>query len=120
MFKSNPEIKIILGFAGSLLTGAAAFVVLAYLQSGRRGHASPLVPRPIEQELTRLVTKLDARFGREWVDRGLDALQSALRGTGPDNLVKLLLPVSQALWEHQKKRSSLFDLSRFALLLGRK
>lgn len=120
---SNAELKVLLRFVGTLLAGGAAFFALAYITSGRRGKASPLLPEPIEQKLTQLVTVLDEHFGREWVDRGMDALQSALRGTAPDNLLQLLLPVGQAISEHRKHKGGGFGLgnpgSRLALLFAK-
>ena len=90
MMKRNANSRIFLGILSSLAAGAAAFIALAYVRAGGRGQKSPLLPQVVEEQLDRVTLWLDTRFGRDVVDRGMDALQHALRDTAPDKLVQLL------------------------------
>lgn len=85
--------KLFLGAAGSLVAGAVAFFGVAYARSGRREQDSKLIPNKLEDQIDKLVSWLDNRFGKQWVDRGLDALQTALSTSGPGMLVRILEPV---------------------------
>ena len=90
MTKRNPNTKILFGILSSLAAGTAAFIALAYVRSGGRGQPSPLLPKTVEEKLDLVTSWLDSRFGKAVVDRGMDAIQHALRGSGPDKLVQLL------------------------------
>jgi hypothetical protein len=79
-----------------MVFGTMGYFVIAYVRTGRRGQNSPLIPKQVEKQIDKLVFWLDQRFGKDWVDRGMDALQLALSSTGPGLLVQLLEPVFKA------------------------
>lgn len=90
MMKQDANGRILLGVLSSLVAGTAAFIALAYVRGGGRGRPSPLLPKMVEDQLDRVTSWLDARLGKAVVDRGMDALQHALRGSAPDKLMQLL------------------------------
>lgn len=90
MTKQDANGRILLGILSSLVAGTAAFIALAYVRGGGRGRPSPLLPKMVEDQLDRVTLWLDARLGKAVVDRGMDALQHALRGSAPDKLMQLL------------------------------
>lgn len=104
MLKWNTESKTVLGVLSSLAAGTAAFIALAYIRKGRSAQASPLLPRAVEEQLDRVTSWLDTRFGKAVVDRGMDALQQVLRGSAPDKLMQLLEHVIEPeSLEHKKE-----------------
>jgi len=90
MTQWNTDNRAVLGILSSLAAGTMAFFALAYVRRGRRGEPSPLLPQMVEEQLDRLTSWLDTRFGEVLVDRGMDALHQALRGSAPDKLMQLL------------------------------
>lgn len=95
MMKQDANGRILLGVLSSLVAGTAAFIALAYVRGGGRGRPSPLLPKMVEDQLDRVTSWLDARLGKAVVDRGMDALQHALRGSAPDKLMQLLEQVME-------------------------
>lgn len=95
MMKQDANGRILLGILSSLVAGTAAFIALAYVRGGGRGRPSPLLPKMVEDQLDRVTSWLDARLGKAVVDRGMDALQHALRGSAPDKLMQLLEQVME-------------------------
>ena len=75
--------------AAGVAIGGAAFSVY-YLLAGAREKNALLIPDSIEERLERVVYMLDRRFGRRWVDMGIDSLRSALTGHMPGPLAILI------------------------------
>ena len=110
MMKRNANNRILLGIISSLAAGTAAFIALAYVRSGGRGQQSPILPKTVEEQLDKVTSWLDSRFGRAVVDRGMDAIQHALRGTAPDKLVQLLEQVFEPdALEHEEESDNKLD-----------
>jgi hypothetical protein len=72
------------GNQGLILLGAAvAGVLLLYLKTGRGENNSPLIPDSIEDPIDRIVYALNQKFGRRWVNLGLDVLQAYIERAMP-------------------------------------
>jgi hypothetical protein len=93
--KLNKDIRLALGILGSMAGGAAVFVTAAYVRSARRREEPALLPQPVNHEIRRAVSWLDGHVGKEWVDRGIDALHVLFKDTKPDLLVQALEPIFQ-------------------------
>lgn len=86
------------GIAGWLLGGAAVAaggVLLYYLTSGVGDDDASLIPNSIEERLDRVIFALNRRFGKQWVQYGIDALRSGLASVLPQPLVQLVAVVHQ-------------------------
>src|SRR5262245_2991141 len=72
---------------GACTVAAGAFWLYYLLAGpGRRKNAA-LIPDAIEDRIDAVVEALDARFGKNWVNLGLGALQAGLRKVLPGPLV---------------------------------
>jgi hypothetical protein len=87
---------------GAALAGAFG---LYYLVAGAGPDKdAALVPNSLEDKLDRVVSVLNQRLGKAWVDRGLNYLQSFLAGVLPAPLVGLVGAVYQAeIWAKQQR-----------------
>jgi hypothetical protein len=73
-----------------LLIGVGA-VALYYTDAGRgEENNATLLPDSVEGRIDLIVTVLNKRFGRRWVNRGLDALRFFLEKTLPAEVVALV------------------------------
>lgn len=67
----------------AILSIAAVAVGLIWLTSGRGENNSPYLPDELEEPIDRAVDALNKRFGRQWVNLGLNALQAYLERAVP-------------------------------------
>lgn len=75
---------------GGLAIIAIGLGLLYYSQTGRGDeNDSVLIPNDLEGRIDLVIEALNKRFGKRWVDAGLDAFTSYLRGTLPPQLVAL-------------------------------
>jgi hypothetical protein len=72
----------------------------------------------VGRKLDKAVYWLDARLGKNLVDRGMDAFHAALQGTGPANMVQIAESVLGTAGS-RRPLGSTFHFRRFAVLLGR-
>ena len=79
-----------------VLAGVAGFGLLVYLATGRREKNSSFIPDAIEDRIDKVVAWLDEKFGKRWVDQGLDMIQSSLFGSLPKPLALLGDAIYQA------------------------
>ena len=77
---------------GLTAIGAA---LLYYTQTGvGKENDAALIPNSLEGKIDSLVATLNQRFGKRWVDLGVDAIKYYLQNTLPAPLVKLIDTVS--------------------------
>lgn len=69
-----------------LLLGVGA-VAYVYTKSGRGEQNAILIPDSLEGKIDLVVAALNERFGHDWVNAGLDTLQSYLRGSLPPEVI---------------------------------
>lgn len=81
--------KKLLGTVGLAAAGALAVGFGVYLTTGRRGKNSPYIPDAIEDRIDQVVAWLDTKLGKQWVDKGLDFVQSTLFSNLPMPLANL-------------------------------
>lgn len=81
--------KKLMRAAGLAAAGALVVGFGVYLATGRRDKNSPYIPDAIEDRIDQVVAWLDAQLGKEWVDKGLDFIQSTLLSNLPLPLAKL-------------------------------
>lgn len=88
--KGGGEGWVLLGLIG-------AFVGLAWLTGGRGQNNSPLIPDSLEDQIDLAVDSLNKHFDHQWVNFGLNALQTYLERTQPQVawLVRVLYAVEQ-------------------------
>lgn len=92
----------------ALLGVIAGAAVLHYAQTGRGdANNAPLIPDSIEGKIDRVVEELNRRFGKRWVDAGLDAIMAHLRRTLPPPVVA----VADTVFEVEQ-------MSRYARMTG--
>jgi hypothetical protein len=87
-----------------LLAGAGV-IGLYYLTAGAgRENNAALIPDSIENRIDRLVATLNTQVGKDWGNRGVEALKVSLRRTLPPHLVTLVDVVyaveQEARWLH--------------------
>lgn len=73
------------GILGAIGVGAAIGLGV-YLLTGRRDKDSPFIPDFVEESIDKVVASLDRRFGKQWVDMGLDVIERYLTGQFPATL----------------------------------
>ncbi|MCB9529775.1 MAG: hypothetical protein R3F65_09315 [bacterium] len=73
------------GLLGAVGIGAVVGLGI-YLLSGRREKNSPFIPDFIEDGIDRVIASLDRRFGKQWVDMGLDVIERFLTAQLPATL----------------------------------
>lgn len=85
------------GLAALLVGGVvvAGGLLLHYLTSGVGDDDASLIPNAIEDRLDRIVDALNRRFGKQWVQYGIDTLRSGLAGMLPQPMVQLVSVVHQ-------------------------
>lgn len=71
------------GGGGWVVVVLLAALGIAYLSTGRGEQNSPLIPDSIEGKIDLVVKALNDHFGHQWVNYGLDALQSYLQRAFP-------------------------------------
>lgn len=72
----------------ALLGVVVGAVILHYTQTGRGDeNDAPLIPDSLEGKIDRVVAELNTRFGKRWVDAGLDTLMAHLQRTLPPPVV---------------------------------
>lgn len=82
----------------ALLVGGvvvAGGLLLHYLTSGVGEDDASLIPNAIEDRLDRVVDALNRRFGKQWVQYGIDTLRSGLASMLPQPMVQLVSVVHQ-------------------------
>lgn len=90
---------ILVGTAAALLTAGAS----AYLARGRRQEGSLFIPDAVEARIDKVVAWLDRQVGKQWVDKGLDIVQSLLFSNLPRPLAVLADVVYEAETKGRKK-----------------
>lgn len=107
----NKNTKKLLSTLGTVAAGALVVGFGVYLATGRRGKNSPYIPDAIEDRIDQVVAWLDTKIGKQWVDRGLDFVQSTLFSNLPQPLAKLADVVfnaektgNQQGWTGEQKR----------------
>lgn len=85
------------GLAALLVGGVvvAGGLLLHYLTSGVGEDDASLIPNAIEDRLDRVVDALNLRFGKQWVQYGIDTLRSGLASMLPQPMVQLVSVVQQ-------------------------
>lgn len=85
------------GFAALLVGGVVVVggLLLHYLTSGVGEDDASLIPNAIEDRLDRVVDALNRRFGKQWVQYGIDTLRSGLASLLPQPMVQLVSVVQQ-------------------------
>ena len=85
------------GFAALLVGGVVVVggLLLHYLTSGVGEDDASLIPNAIEDRLDRVVGALNRRFGKQWVQYGIDTLRSGLASMLPQPMVQLVSVVQQ-------------------------
>lgn len=85
------------GLAALLVGGVvvAGGLLLHYLTSGVGDDDASLIPNAIEDRLDRVVDALNRRFGKQWVQYGIDTLRSGLASMLPQPMVQLVSVVQQ-------------------------
>lgn len=86
------------GLVGWVIGGvvvAAGGLLLHYLTSGVGEDDAWLIPNSIEERLDRVVDSLNRRFGKQWVQYGIDSLRTGLASVLPQPLVQLVSVVHQ-------------------------
>lgn len=74
---------------------------LAWLKTGRGKTDSPIIPNEIEDRIDFVVDAFNKQFGHQWVDFGLNALQSYLQREFPG--ASALIDVAAAIFEQEQK-----------------
>lgn len=82
-------------FFAILLGVGLGAIGLYYLQAGREDEDAALIPDALEDRIDLVVKKLNDRFGRRWVTRGLNALESYLKSILPWEVVGLVNVIYQ-------------------------
>lgn len=88
--------RFIVKLLGGVMVGVVGLIALSRNRSKRQGRESLLLPPMLEAEIDKLISWLEARFGKEWVDFGLDAVQQAVSLGGSELLLRLLKSVYQS------------------------
>lgn len=87
------------GGLAALVVGGVVFaaggLLLHYLTSGVGEDDASLIPNAIEDRLDRIVDALNRRFGKQWVQYGIDTLRSGLASVLPQPMVQLVSVVHQ-------------------------
>ena len=81
-----------------LLLGVGA-IAYVYTKSGRGEENSPFIPDSLEGKIDLVVKRLNDHFGKQWVNYGLDVLQSYLAKVLPPEVVMVanaVIAVEQA------------------------
>ncbi|HEU0054394.1 MAG TPA: hypothetical protein VFQ39_14500 [Longimicrobium sp.] len=84
---------------GAVLVGA----LLLYLVGGRGKNNSLLIPDSIEDRIDWLISVLNDAFGHQWVNLGLDALQTHIEQAMP----QLASLVNAVYWVEKQSRTYL-------------
>jgi hypothetical protein len=72
-------------------------LLLYYLLSGAGSeNNAPLIPDSIEKHLDRVVDTLNDKFGKKWVNLGIQTLEAGLYSVLPPNVVALVKAVHRA------------------------
>jgi hypothetical protein len=76
---------------------------LYYTQVGRgKENDAALIPDNLEAQIDRVVAELNKRFGKRWVDWGMDSLRSHLQKVLPPQVVALVGVVSAVELESRR------------------
>jgi hypothetical protein len=100
------------GEAGKVLLAVGGVILLAWLVGGRGKDNSPLLPAAIEDPMDRVLAALNNMFGHEWVDRGLNYLQTQLELAMPGAAAF----VKAAYWAEQNYRGQAGAVKKQAAL----
>jgi hypothetical protein len=74
----------------ALLLIAGGTIAYIYTKSGRAEENATLIPDRLEGKIDLVVKKLNDRFGKQWVDAGLNALKSYLQQVLPAPVVEVV------------------------------
>jgi len=81
---------------GILLGVGLGAVALYYIQAGRgEENDAALIPDDLEGRIDLVVKKLNGRFGKAWVNLGLDAIELYLKAILPWEVVRLVSAIYQ-------------------------
>lgn len=80
----------------TVLVGAGGFLLYYLLSGAGSENDAPLIPNALERHLDQVVDGLNQRFGKRWVNAGISALEAALYGVLPPNVVGLVRAVHEA------------------------
>jgi hypothetical protein len=89
----------------------AGLGLLYYVQTGfGKQNDSTLIPNTLEGKIDALITGLNNRFGKRWVDLSVTALKYQLHNTLPASLVILVDVVAEV--ENMSKRNSMSSYAK--------
>lgn len=94
------------GEGWALLGFLIAALGLIYLKTGRGEDDSPLIPNTLEGKIDLVVAALNRHFGHQWVNLGLNVLQTHLERTVPQ-----VAALVNAIYEVEK-------ISRYVQMTG--
>jgi hypothetical protein len=98
-------------FFGILLGIGLGAVALYYIQAGRGDeNDAALIPPDLESRIDLLVEKLNGRFGKGWVNLGLDAIELYLKAILPWEVVRLVGAIYQV--EQLSKTTQIFGQAK--------
>jgi hypothetical protein len=99
-----------------LLLALAGGAALYYIQAGRgEENDAALIPNNLEGQIDRVVAELNKRFGKRWVDRGMDVLVSHLQKVLPPHVVALVGIVSAVELESRRRPMTSYDKQQAAV-----
>lgn len=91
---SGPGTGTAIGIISAVAVAGLA-AALYYLKAGAGEADAALIPNAIEDRIDRVVAALNQRFGKQWVDRRLGELQTAISASLPAPLLGLVNVVYQ-------------------------
>lgn len=111
--KNDDWLKVLLFIGGGAL-------LLYYAQAGRgEENNAALIPDSLEDNIDRVVARLNGRFGQAWVDRSLDVLSSYLKTVLPSNVVVLVSIISQVELRARQMQMTSFQKQQAAVYQAR-
>jgi hypothetical protein len=102
--------------------GLAILAGLVYYdKEGREENDAALIPNSLEGRMDFLVGKLNARFGKEWVDKGFDFINAYVQRNYPvlALVVNAVVQVEQ-MSKGQPIRMSSYDKKQAAVRMARR
>lgn len=109
--RRHPLLAVAIGVASAAVITVGAGL-LYYLRAGLGGKDASLIPESIEGRIDKVISALNRKYGKRWVNRGVSALQVGLSAVLPAPLVGLVELVhrvehlaEQQGWKGAEKRT---------------